>query len=184
MAYKICIDPGHGGEYPNGDPGAINKNKREADANLAIAKKVGKKLQAKGYKVKYTRSTDKYVSLADRCKISNKYDADFFVSIHLNAAANRDASGIETWRYTTVGALTKELAENVQTELISATGWKNRGVKKSSTLYVLKKTIASAILVEAGFISNDAECKKLFNSTYQEKIANAIVKGIEKTLKN
>ena len=180
MAYKICIDPGHGGS----DPGAVNGTKYEKTANLAIAKKVGAKLQAKGYKVKYTRSTDKYVSLADRCKISNKYDADIFVSIHLNSVANKDASGIETWRYTTVGGLTKNLAENVQTELISATGWKDRGVKKSSTLYVLKKTIASAVLVECGFISNDAECQKLFSDKWQNKIANGIVKGIEKTLKN
>lgn len=180
MAYKIVVDAGHGGK----DPGAVNGTKYEKTANLAIAKKVGAKLQAKGYKVKYTRTGDKELTLKERCQISNKYDADFFISIHCNAAASKEASGIETWRYTTVGALTKELADNVQTELISATGWKDRGVKKSSTLYVLKKTIASAILVECGFISNDAECKKLFNSTYQNKIANAIVKGIEKTLKN
>lgn len=179
MAYKIVIDPGHGN-----DPGAVNGKYHEADANLAIAKKVGAKLKAKGYNVKYTRTTDKYVSLADRCKISNNYDADLFLSVHCNAATNKEASGIETWRYSTVGNLTKSLADNVQTELISATGWKNRGVKKSSTLYVLKKTIASAVLVEAGFVSNDAECKKLFSETWQNKIANGIVKGIEKTLKN
>ena len=180
MAYTIVLDPGHGGK----DPGAVNGKKHEADANLAIAKKVGAKLKAKGYNVKYTRTKDVYFSLAERCRMSNNWDADLFVSIHLNAAASKEASGIETWRYTTVGNLTKELAKNVQGELIAATGWKDRGVKQSSTLYVLKKTIASAVLVECGFISNDAECQKLFSEKWQNKIANGVVKGIEKTLKN
>lgn len=182
MAYKIVLDAGHEGGTAGFDPGAVNGKYKEAVANLAIAKKVGAKLQAKGYKVKYTRTGDKELTLKERCQISNKYDADFFVSIHCNAAANKEASGIETWRYTTVGSLTKELADNVQTELISATGWKNRKVKKSSTLYVLKHTIASAILVECGFISHPEESKKLFQDKWQEKIANGIVRGIEKTL--
>ena len=183
MAKTIVIDAGHGGKYPNGDPGAVNGSKYEKTANLAIAKKVGAKLKAKGYNVKYTRTKDVYFSLEERCRMSNNWDADIFVSIHLNAAANKDASGIETWRYSNVGTQTKKLADNVQTELIAALGWKNRGVKTTTNLYVLKHTKASACLIEAGFISNDAECKKLFNSTYQEKLANAIVKGIEKTLK-
>lgn len=177
MTYTIVLDPGHGKA-----PGAVNGKYHEADANLAIAKKVGAKLKAKGYNVKYTRTKDVHFSLEERCRMSNNWDADIFVSIHCNAATNKEATGIETWRYTSVGRLTKNLANNVQGQLISATGWKDRGVKKSSTLYVLKHTIASAVLVECGFISNDAECKKLFSETWQNKIANGIVKGIEKTL--
>lgn len=179
LAHRICIDAGHGGS----DPGAVNGKKHESTATLAIAKRVGAKLAAKGCTVKYTRSKDKAVSLAQRCKISNEFDADVFVSIHLNAATNKDASGIETWRYTKVGSKTKELAENVQTELVSALGWKDRGVKTNSTLYVLKKTKASSILCEVGFISNDKEAKKLFTSAYQNKIATAIANGVLRALK-
>lgn len=178
MSYTIVLDPGHGGK----SPGAVNGKYHEADANLAIAKKVGAKLKAKGYNVKYTRTKDVYFSLEERCRMSNNWDADIFVSIHCNAATNKEASGIETWRYSSVGRMTKNLANNVQGQLISATGWKDRGVKTSSTLYVLKKTIASAVLVECGFISSDVECKKLFSETWQNKIANGIVRGIEKTL--
>lgn len=179
MAYKVVIDPGHGGQ----DPGAVNGKKYEKVAALAIAKKVGAKLKEAGYGVKYTRTTDKKVTLDRRCDISNLYDADVFVSIHLNAAANKEASGIETLRYPNVGARTKSLADNVQTELIAALGWKNRGVKTRSDLYVLKHTTASAVLIECGFLSNDAEAKKLFSNSYQNKIANAIYKGIVATLK-
>ena len=175
---RICIDSGHGGK----DPGACNGDYQEKKAALAIAKKVGEKLTKEGHIVRFTRNKDEYISLSERCNISNKFDADLFISIHLNAATNKSASGVETLRYPKVGTRTKNLAKNVQTELIAALGWKDRGVKERSDLYVLKHTVASAVLVECGFISNNAECEKLFNSKWQDKIAAAIVKGVEKTV--
>ena len=179
---RVCIDPGHEGGKAGLDPGAVNGSYKEAVAALAIAKKVGCKLTEQGYLVRFTRNKDKEMTLAERCRISNSFDADVFVAIHLNSATNKSASGIETLRYPKVGTRTKNLAKNVQTELIAALGWKDRGVKERSDLYVLKHTVASAVLVECGFMSNDAECKKLFDAKWQEKIAAAIVKGIEKTV--
>lgn len=176
MTKRIVIDAGHGGK----DPGAVNGSKHESVAALAIAKKVGTQLKKKGYSIKYTRSSDKFVELAERCKISNAFDADVFVSIHLNSSTNKDAEGIEIWRYKNVGSQTKKLADNVQTQLIAMTGSKNRGVKTSESLYVLKHTKASAVLVEVGFISNNAEAKSLFCDKCQNRIANGIVSGIEK----
>lgn len=178
MAKTIVIDAGHGGK----DPGAVNGKMYEKTAALAIAKKVGKKLQEKGYNVKYTRTKDVYFSLGERCRMSNNWDADIFVSIHLNAAANKEAAGIETWRYANVGATTRELAKEVQTELIAATGARDRGVKTSTTFYVLKHTKAPAVLIEAGFISNDKEAKLLFAAKHQDKIAQAIASGVCKAL--
>ena len=122
------------------------------------------------------------MTLSDRCRISNEFGADAFVSIHLNAATNKDATGIETWRYENVGSKTKKLAENVQTELIGVTGAKNRGVKTTTTLYVLKHMVASAVLLECGFISNNLEAKQLFTEKYQNKLASAIVNGVYKAL--
>lgn len=175
----ICLDPGHGG-----DPGAVNGSKYESIAALAIAKKVGSILKEKGYTVIYTRTKDRSVTLAERCRYANSKGADIFVSIHLNAATNKEAHGVETWRYYKVGDRTKELAKNVQTCLIRATGAKNRGVKTTETLYVLKHTIAPAILIECGFISNREESELLFNDNYQNKIARAIATGLENTLTN
>lgn len=177
MTKKVVIDAGHG----KPDPGAVNGSKHEAVATLAIAKKVGAKLTAKGVGVLYTRTKNEAVSLKERCAISNTWGADAFVSIHLNAAANKDASGIETWRYPVAGT-TKKLAGGIQTRLIAATGAKDRGVKTTTTLYVLKHTVAPAALIECGFISNSAECRKLFTEEYQEKIATAIADGIYKAL--
>lgn len=179
MAHRIVIDAGHGGK----DPGAVNGKLYEKTAVLAIAKKVRKKLTDEGYSVKMTRSGDVFVSLANRCSTSNNWNADLFISIHLNSAANKEASGVEVWRYETVGTRTKKLAENVQGEIVSALGWKDRGVKTTKTLYVLKRTNASAVLIECGFLSNDKEGKNLFKAAYQEKIANAVFRAVEKTLK-
>lgn len=176
---RVVVDAGHGGA----DPGATNGSKHEAVATLAIAKKVGEKLKAKGFAIKYTRSADKYVSLEERCRIGNDFGANAFISIHLNSASNREADGIETWRFEKVGAKTKDLANNVQTELIAATGAKSRGVKSTTMLYVLRHTVAPAVLVECGFISNGAEAKLLFSDKYQEKLATAIVSGIVKAMR-
>ena len=180
MSLKICIDPGHEGCGKGLDPGAVNGSKREATATLAIAKKVGALLKSKGHQVKFTRTKDKFLSLQERCDISNDFDANVFVSIHLNAAANKDATGIETWRHRNVGAKTKKLADTVQTELIRVLGWKNRGVKETTSLFVLQKTKASAVLVECGFISNNEESRLLFIERYQDKLAQAIADGVLK----
>lgn len=178
MAKIICIDAGHGGK----DPGAVNGKRYEKTAALAIALKVGERLKAKGFEVRYTRKRDIYYTLAERCRMSNNWGADAFISIHLNGATNKDATGIETWRYENVGSRTKQLAENVQAELIGVTGAKDRGVKTTTGFYVLKHTKASAVLVECGFITNKKECDKLFTDEYQNKVAYGIAKGVAKAL--
>lgn len=175
----ICLDAGHGGE-----PGAVNGSKYESIATLDIAKKVGSILKEKGHTVIYTRTKDRSVPLFGRCAISNNKGVNAFISIHLNASTNRNAHGIETWHYYKVGDKTKELANNIQNALIKSTSATNRGVKTTETLYVLKHTIAPAVLVECGFISNHEESELLFNEDYQDKIAHAIVLGLEETLKN
>lgn len=174
---KFCLDSGHGGK----DPGAVNGNKKEAHAALEITYWLKELLEEKNHIVKLTRTDDTYISLTERCNISNKFSPSAFISIHLNSAENKSASGVETLRYTKVGSTTKNLAANVQKHLVAATGFKNRGVKERDNLTVLKKTVAPAILVEVGFISNDQEAELLFNCRWQYKIAKAILKGIEET---
>ena len=168
----ICIDAGHGGT----DPGAVNGKYHEKTAALSIAKKLGALLEGAGAKIIYTRSSDKTVELKERCQIANKAKADYFISIHLNAAAAKSANGIETFAYTTTGTAYK-LASVVQKKLIAATGAANRGAK-SANYQVLRETKMPAILIETGFISNDVECMALFKDGYQNIIAEAIAKAV------
>jgi N-acetylmuramoyl-L-alanine amidase len=86
----IVIDPGHGGD----DNGAIGPSKiKEKDIVLDIAKKLRDILVNKNFKVILTRDDDRFVSLADRTDIANEAEADLFISIHCNAASNKNAGG-------------------------------------------------------------------------------------------
>lgn len=172
---KICIDPGHGGEQP----GAVYGGRREKDAALQIARKLASQLRALGYDVVMTRDDDASVSLRKRCDISNALRADAFISVHLNASRSPEAQGAESWQWTGSGS---RLAHNVQRGLVDATGARDRGVKSTTSYYVLRHTHAVAIVVECGFLSHDAERERLFDAEYQAKIASGIARGVAKTL--
>jgi len=168
----------------SGDPGAMNGDLMESVAALSISKMLGDEFELGGHKVVYTRTEGMpTLPLSKRCEISNKAKADVFISIHLNSAETKKASGIETLRYDNVGMTTKKIASCVQKSLIDELGWKDRGVKERPGLYVLKHTRASAILVETGFISNDDECAKLFDPDIQQRIAEAVYRGVMKALR-
>lgn len=170
--YKICLDAGHGGN----DCGAVNGNFYEKEAALMIACKLGKALSLAGVEVIYTRTNDSTVELEERTAFANKNAADYFISIHLNAATNKQANGIETFAYSE-GSVAHKLASAVQKELIVRTGATDRTIK-TANFYVLRKTAMPAILVETGFISNDVEARALFSDGYQTIIANAVAKAV------
>ncbi len=91
---RIVLDPGHGGE----DPGAVGTaGTLEKSVVLDVAKRVKPKLEEAGYEVRLTRTDDELVTLSDRSKLANEWKADLFVSIHANAAPNRQACGLETY---------------------------------------------------------------------------------------
>jgi len=92
---KIVIDPGHGGK----DPGTCSPNGlKEKDIVLDVALKVAKILKEKlGCEVILTRDRDVFVPLEERTAIANAKEADLFLSIHVNAAPNHEARGIETY---------------------------------------------------------------------------------------
>ena len=75
----------------------------------------------------------------------------------------------------------RRLAKHVQQELVASTGAADRGVKHARFV-VLIGTSVPAILIETGFVTNPTEGKKLTSDTYQQKVASAIVRGIEKFL--
>ena len=95
----IVLDPGHGGR----DPGAIGIYKNnEKFVNLDVSKKlfkILKKKYIKKNKIFMTRFRDRYVSLNQRRRFSNRKNADVFVSIHSNSSRRRSLKGIETYFY-------------------------------------------------------------------------------------
>lgn len=95
----IVIDPGHGGD----DVGALSQNKklREKDIVLSVSKKTAALLKERGYKVLFTRSNDRFIKLRSRTSFANDKGAHLFISVHANAAPNKEKAktmnGIETF---------------------------------------------------------------------------------------
>lgn len=91
----IAIDAGHGGQ----DPGAIGPGgSREKNVTLSIAKRLKTLLNADPmFKGVMTRDGDYFVSVMGRSDVARKQNANLLVSIHADAAPNRDASGASVW---------------------------------------------------------------------------------------
>ena len=187
----VYLDAGHGGY----DPGASYFGISEKGLTLAIQSRVKAKLEAEGYQVVTTRTSDTYVDLTDRSRAANASESDIFVSIHINASGSSAAQGIETYYYQPYAeypsrinaayhanptrlSMSDTLANAIQSSLINATGAQNQGVKRQ-TFAVLRETTAPAVLLELGFLSNPQEAARLNTSAYQETLANAIVAGIK-----
>ena len=188
----VYLDAGHGGY----DPGASYFGISEKSLTLAIQSRVKAELEAEGYQVVTTRTSDTYVDLTDRSRAANASESDIFVSIHINASGSSAAQGIETYYYqpyaeypsrinatyhanSTRLSMSDTLANAIQSSLINATGAQNQGVKRQ-TFAVLRETTAPAVLLELGFLSNPQEAARLNTSAYQETLANAIVAGIKR----
>lgn len=172
----VVIDAGHGGH----DPGTIGvTKKKEKDFTLALALKVGKLLEKeKNIDVILTRSDDTFVELSDRAKMANNLKADAFVSIHANSGPSA-ATGTETyWQRES----SKELANVLHKHMVDAMGLRDRGVKYGN-FHVIRETKMPAVLLEVGFLSNKDDESKLFNTTVQNQLAEAIVDGLKEYLK-
>ncbi len=98
----IAVDAGHGGQ----DPGAIGPNgNREKNVTLAIARELARQINATpGMKAYLTRDTDVFIPLNRRAVLARGAKADIFVSIHADAAENREATGSSVYVLSTRGA--------------------------------------------------------------------------------
>ena len=177
----IVIDAGHGGW----DPGKVGKNNiLEADINLAIAEDLQILLDLAGATVFLTRAQDaaladtKNADLSARAAMPTDMQAHIFVSIHQNAYRTSNVRGAQTFYYSG-SQESKQLAEAIQARLRSFLDIENRMEAKSDdNYYLLKKTATPAVIVECGFLTNDAEAQMLTREGYQEKVAWGIYLGI------
>ena len=175
----VVIDAGHGGP----DVGATANGLYEKDIALAISQRLGNALEKMGYTVVYTRTDDSEIDLEPRVQIAEDSKANVFVSIHLNSLESRSetVNGVET--YFAPGSTSGEaLARAVHEEIIGATNANDRGVR-SARFYVIRKTSMPAILIETGFITSPEESSNLNTPNYQQKMADAIARGVDAFLK-
>lgn len=132
----IVIDAGHGGK----DPGTIGNYARTKEKNITLsyAKELAKQLKrTERYKVYLTRDQDEFIPLRQRVAKARRVKADLFVSLHANAAQNRDAKGFSIYTLSEK-ASDKEAAKLARKEnradIISGINFKNAGSDILKTL--------------------------------------------------
>ena len=168
---RLVIDLGHGGH----DPGAIGPNKtHESDIVLAIGKELNELLKGYELEVKFTRLSNVYLSLSERAKIANDFKADYFLSIHINSATDSSVRGVEVWQYSNRNDKLNKFSKDLCEDVAKVFNVRNRGVKLSQKLSVLKNTNMPAALIEVYFISNVNAEKDLKISSNIKSVALAI----------
>lgn len=183
----IIVDAGHGGK----DTGAMSKKNayEEKKLTLETAFLVADSLKQLGYRTTLTRKEDVFVPLDTRAEIANAIEGDLFVSIHYNYSSNQDVEGIEVYYYKENKTpssqriiQSKELGNEVLKKIIKQTGAESRGIKQAN-FAVVRETKMPAILIEAGFLSNPKERKKIQDSKYLQQLAKSIAHGVDNYLK-
>lgn len=178
----VMLDPGHGGK----DPGAIGLGGlREVDVILPVAKRVAEILAKQGIAVKMTRNDDYFIGLDERVMMSRAAGATLFVSIHANSIDNRpDVNGLELYHYN-IGQSFAETVHSAILDYVNKNGFflNDRRVR-SARFLVLRKSAIPAILVETGYLTNEAESARLRRDDYQKVMAEGIAKGIIQYIKD
>ena len=198
----VTLDPGHGGAETGaeGQGGSVEKG-----VVLSICRRFQRLLQTRlGIRVILTRDGDRDLSLDERAVFANSNKSDLFISVHADASPRRNARGSSVyflsysstaqnasiggddldfilWHMAQASHLrqSSQLAEVMQEELQAVTGPErvNRGIKQN-TFRVLKGATMPAVLVEVGFISNAEEERLLSSADYQDKLAEALYRGL------
>ena len=184
----IMIDAGHGGN----DPGKVGVDGvLEKDLNLQLAKKLKTLLEQQDMEVMLVREEDrglydenasnkKVQDMKRRCELINEEQPVCVVSIHQNSYHEESIHGAQVFYYST-SRESEKLAKVLQSELVRVAEPENtRQAKANDTYYLLKKTEAPVVIVECGFLSNWADCAKLQDENYQDKLVWAIHMGILK----
>ena len=177
------------------DAGAVANGVEEKNLNLQIALKLQEYIEQSGGVAILTRDSDestqdpnrsanisqKKSDLMERKAAMEKYDADIFISIHMNKFEQSKYRGAQVF-YADNGEESRLLGENIQQSLKDTLNDGNeREAKKSGTgIYILKNASVPSALVECGFLSNPEEAALLQQEEYQQKVAWAIYIGIVK----
>ena len=197
----VIIDAGHGGK----DPGTTNPIGTEANYNMKMALRLKGLLQAKGFKVKMIRETDRFYSLQERVNIANSGKENaIFISLHHNSSGSsgsRTARGIETFTLSPPGvshygaslkasdAVARSGNEHDSANIALATALHgsvlrrlgnntfDRGIKRAR-FSVLSGVKHPAVLFEGGFMSHPYEARLIANESYQAAVAAGIVDAI------
>jgi N-acetylmuramoyl-L-alanine amidase len=190
----VVLDPGHGGS----DCGASGPGGLEKDHTLDVCLRAAQLLWRAGYKVVLTRTKDEFVPLEVRARVANRVPRSLLVSVHFNSGAA--GTGVETYALSPRGvpsmasdgtrvseiaiypgnardAENSALATATHAALVDCSGLVDRGVKRARFL-VIREAVVPCVLVEAGFLSNAEDSRRIASPWYRQQVAGALLHGV------
>jgi N-acetylmuramoyl-L-alanine amidase len=192
---SVVLDAGHGGV----DRGAVGRLGDEKTFTLDVVLRAGQLLGRAGYRVVFTRAGDDYVSLEERVQVANRASRALFVSVHFNSGGS--GSGVETYALSPKGVPSMSSeglrvpdfgdypgnlrdAENAawataaHSSLVARCGMMDRGIKRAR-FYVIREATIPSILIEAGFLSNDDDMRRIASPWYRQQLAGVILEAVK-----
>ncbi len=202
--YLICIDPGHQTRGNSAQeaigPGSSTTKAKVSDGtrgvstglaeyqlNLTVSLKLRDELEARGYDVLMTRTTnDVSLSNIDRATIANNANADALIHIHANGDTNSSVNGITVAcpsssnpYVSNMVSADRALASSILNHMVKTTGANNMGLWITDEMTGLNWAKMPAVIVEMGFMSNPTEDQNMAKDSYQNKIVQGIADGID-----
>ena len=203
----IVLDAGHGGNDPGKENTAVGVN--EKTLTLDVVLRLKKILEARGWRVLLTRAADtrlapdQVTDLQRRAEFANNNKADLFVSVHFNSV-EKDAArvtGVETYSMAPQFMLSTAddkkdemtdkafpgnksdyanflFGEKIHRAMIGTLKASDRGYKRGR-LHVLRFIECPGVLVECGYLSHDAEARRIATAEYREQLAHALAEGLQ-----
>lgn len=173
---KVYVDLGHEGILKGMDPGAVSSGLKEASIVLEIGKYM-KDMFAnyENVEVKFSRLSDKKLSLNQRTNEANAWGADVLVSIHINAGGGK---GFESFIYPGVGEATQAFQNAIHTKIMGTGVFTTDRGKKRANFHMLRESKMTAILTENGFIDNSTDAAALKNRVKLIALASGHVEGV------
>lgn len=167
----VMVDPGHGERVP----GCVVDEIMEKDITLQVSLKLRDALEKEGAVVTMTREDDSfYPRLKERGVMANEAKVDYFISIHCNFYEDDPGIyGFESYYYS-------EKSAAFSAAMVKAA--KSGGIPVQDSKYgnfqVLRDTKMPAVLLEIGYMSNEAELTNMRDEAYQQSLAAVITKGL------
>ena len=165
---KILLDLAHHDSALDNGCSYGEYNEREIANKITL--QVKQLLEAEGIDVDLTRSYEDVISIADRVKLANSSDYDYYISIHINSSETENqGTGVEAF-----ACNGWSISNSIIKELQNEFGYVNRGIYESQ--FYNKRIDDKSTLLEIGFLNNEYDRNNLVN--HQDVYAKAIARGI------